>query len=178
MFKSCNLRDEKNMVKEKYHLQEWLGGEQFNYCIVIEPTPHLPFKYNEITQRLRKISFEINKKYLGNNFTNFKNFRDRIFFVAFKEIQLNKHYNIMVSLPNKFKRMGYFIQKNFKSEFIMQWCMLQSMNPYTWKLRKMDFENNNLHIEPVKNIKGRVIYDSKKMKVFDSVDNDQTYFII
>ena len=84
----------------------------------------------------------------------------------------------MVSLPNKFKRMGYFIQKNFKSEFIMQWCMLQSMNPYTWKLRKMDFENNNLHIEPVKNIKGRVIYDSKKMKVFDSVDNDQTYFII
>ena len=60
----------------------------------------------------------------------------------------------------------------------MQWCMLQSLNPYTWKLRKMDFENNNLHIEPVKNIKGRVIYDSKKMNRVNTVDNDQTYFII
>lgn len=178
MFKSCNNRDEIIMVIEKIHLQKWFSGEEFNYCVVIEPTPHLPFTYNEITQRLRTISFNINKKYLGNNFSKFKNYRDRFFFVAFKEKQKTvNHYNIMVSIPSKIKRMGYYISRNFKSEFIMEWCMLQSMNPYTWKLRKMDFENSNLNIEPIKNIKGSVFYNSKKMDFLNKVENDQSYFI-
>ena len=74
---------------QKNHLQEWWFDEKFSHQITIEPTPNLPFKFEEIQQRLRTIVFNLNRNYLGNRFSKFKNVRDKFFFVVIKEVQGN-----------------------------------------------------------------------------------------
>ena len=98
--------------KYKTELQNWLSNENsdFNFCytITIEPTPELAFKYEEIYQRIRKICFDFNREYQGNMFYKFKNKFDNFQFVCFKEIQKNKHYNILVHIPQRLKNRSSY----------------------------------------------------------------------
>ena len=166
------------MNTEKHHLQEWLCGEKFSHTITVEPTPYFPFKYSELQQRIRIISFKLNRKYLGNGFNKFKHYRDRFFFVVIKEMQKNLHYNILVHSPYKFNtRPKWWFKKMFENDFIFEWVMLQSINPYTMKKRRIDVEKPNIFIEPIFNKNGSIIYQTKKLKDFDLVDDDQNYFI-
>ena len=112
---------------ERNHLQEWLGGEQFDYCIVIEPTPHLPFKYNEITQRLRKISFELNHLKTTDNIIienqqkikvkKIKNFKDYITLLKKNKIFVDQNLRERVILK---KIKSICKSKNFEENLNQQ----------------------------------------------------------
>ena len=181
---------ERNYKKE---LQSWLSDEESNfnmqYAITIEPTPELAFRYEEVLQRIRKISFEFSKEYQGNMFYRFKNKFDRFQFIVFKEIQKNKHYNILVHIPRKLNKRGsWYIKNFFENDFKMKWLMMKSStfkgsNRFEKAYNRM-FKHNNfsdkslgLKIQKIKNKTGSVNYQSKKLKALDT-KYDKTYFII
>ena len=43
--------------EQKYEMQKWLKGIPFSHFITIEPTPSLPFKQDEIIQRMRTMEY-------------------------------------------------------------------------------------------------------------------------
>ena len=43
--------------EQKYEMQKWLQGIPFSHFITIEPTPSLPFKQDEIIQRMRTMEY-------------------------------------------------------------------------------------------------------------------------
>ena len=101
------------MNRDKEVLQKWIEDLGCSHFITIEPTPYLPFKIDEIRQRLRIVEFKLNKKYLLNSFTKWKD-EDKFYFVVFPEGDgLNKHYHILLHTPQKVmkKKFQKFGQK-------------------------------------------------------------------
>ena len=89
------------MNRDKEVLQKWIEDLGCSHFITIEPTPYLPFKIDEIRQRLRIIEFKLNKRYLGNSFPKWKD-EDKFYFVVFPEGDgVNKHYHILLHTPQK-----------------------------------------------------------------------------
>ena len=54
--------------EQKYEMQKWLKTIPWTHFITIEPTPSLPFKQDEIIQRMRTMEYQLNKKYLKSSF--------------------------------------------------------------------------------------------------------------
>lgn len=170
----------------KKELQTWLSNENsnFNFCysITIEPTPELAFRYEEVLQRIRKISFDFNREYQGNMFYKFKNKFDRFQFICFKEIQKNKHYNLLVHIPRSLKKKGSWYLKNFfENDFRMKWLMIKSStfkgsNRFD-KVFKKNCTNIGINIQRIQNKKGSINYQSKKLNAIET-QYDKTYFII
>ena len=170
----------------KKELQSWLSNENsnFNFCysITIEPTPELAFRYEEVLQRIRKISFDFNREYQGNMFYKFKNKLDTFQFVCFKEIQKNKHYNLLVHIPRKLqKRSSWYLKNFFANDFRMKWLMIKSItfkgsNRFD-KVFKKNCTNIGINIQRIQNKKGSINYQSKKLNAIET-QYDKTYFII
>ena len=53
---------------QKYEMQKWMKTIDWSHFITIEPTPSLPFKQDEIIQRMRTMEYQLNKKYLKSSF--------------------------------------------------------------------------------------------------------------
>ena len=170
----------------KKELQSWLSDEESNfnmqYAITIEPTPELAFRYEEVLQRMRKISFDFNREYQGNMFYKFKNKFDTFQFICFKEIQRNKHYNLLVHIPRQFKkRSSWYLNNFFANDFRMKWLMIKSStfkgsNRFD-KVFKKNCTNIGVNIQKIQNTIGSINYQSKRLKAFNT-KYDKTYFII
>ena len=93
MFNLQLLTEKMNRDKSGSKMIADLGCSHF---ITIEPTPYLPFKPDEIRQRLRTIEFKLNKRYLGNSFPKWKD-EDKFYFIVCPEgdgVFNQKHYHI------------------------------------------------------------------------------------
>jgi len=162
----------------KYEIQKWLEGFSFSHLITVEPTPFLPHKRDEVLQRFRIIEFFINKKYLRNSFTKWKN-EDRFWFVGWKqgdEITKNRHYHLLLHSPDLiYKNTG--VKYQLGMDVWWNWIQLPSTNPYTHKRRKMFYGNGNLPIKVnrIKSNTGAVRYSSRDMDYW-SQDADDFFF--
>ena len=155
--------------KNKVYYQNWLKKVRFSHKITIEPTPSLPFRLDEMNQRLRTIDFKLNRSYLGNNFHKF-DMSKRIWFICFQETQINAHYNILLHSPFYNKDINNDVSEKFEGE----WYKLKSWNPYTQKYREV--EDTPIHITPIRNNYIGVNYQTKKFNFDDLVESDNFFF--
>ena len=84
--------------EEKTEMQKWLKGIPFSHFITIEPTPSLPFKLDEIQQRMRLIEYWLNKRYLKSSFSKWKD-ENRFWMIGFREGGVGTtqiHYHILL----------------------------------------------------------------------------------
>ena len=56
---------------DKHDIQDWLDTIKFGLHITIEPTPWSPVVDDEVRQRLRQVEMNINRRFIGNNFSKF-----------------------------------------------------------------------------------------------------------
>jgi hypothetical protein len=79
--------------------------KEFSYShrIDIEPTPYAPVSWDELHQRLRKINFDINKKYLKTSYFPKWKLEDRFWFVGCREggdgTGSAIHYHLLLYTP-------------------------------------------------------------------------------
>ena len=87
----------------KSEFQEWLETFQFGHFITIEPTPSCPMKDDDMKQRLREIDHKINKRFVGNRYSKFKNRKDRFWMIGFFENghkgRLTRHLHLLIYFP-------------------------------------------------------------------------------
>ncbi len=88
--------------EQHYEMQKWLKGIPFSHFITIEPTPSLPFKLDEIIQRMRTMEYRLNKKYLKSSFPKW-DANNRFWMVGFREgdgFGHQIHYHILLHTPS------------------------------------------------------------------------------
>ena len=163
--------------KEKTEMQEWLKEIPFSHFITIEPTPSLPFKLDEIQQRMRLIEFWLNKRYLKSSFSNWKD-ENRFWMVGFKEggglSHSQTHYHILLHSPDVLHRKIKLA--NIGADLQMGWMLTPSKNPFTGKMRSFSSDGENpLDIQQVENITATTIYCSKWI---NRVDEGEDFFFI
>ena len=163
--------------KEKTEMQEWLKEIPFSHFITIEPTPSLPFKLDEIQQRMRLIEFWLNKRYLKSSFSNWKD-ENRFWMVGFKEggglSHSQTHYHILLHSPDVLHRKVKLA--NIGADLQMKWMLTPSKNPFTGKMRSFSSDGENpLDIQQVENIIATTIYCSKWI---NRVDEGEDFFFI
>ena len=152
------------MKMKKEDLQEWLGGLKCSHFITIEPTPHLPFSRYEIEQRLRIVEFKLNKRYLGNSFTKWKNDEDKFYFIVFPEgdgVYKQKHYHALLHTPQTVMKKKFWYEQGVARDLKDYWCIVPSKNPTTHKLRNLEELRNILDIEKVTSCSASSRYASK-----------------
>jgi len=94
-----------NYLRNKNELQTWLKGFEFNYFITIEPNPSRPPTEADVEQRLRKITFDMNKKYLKTRYFPKFPHSNKFWAVGFREgdYQGNHHqlhYHFLLHAPS------------------------------------------------------------------------------
>ena len=88
----------------KKEIQNWLRGIEFTYFITVEPNPSRPPTDTDVQQRLRKITFDMNKKYLKTrHFPKFP-YSNKFWAVGFREgdyqgMQHQLHYHFLLYTP-------------------------------------------------------------------------------
>jgi hypothetical protein len=155
-------------------MQKHLGKYHFSHRIDVEPIPSHPVSWDELHQRFRKITFDINKKYLRTQYFPKWNHRDKFWICGCRQgggaTGIEKHYHLLLYTP-KNHRIEIF------NDLIWGWMKGASVNPMTGKRRctmtyqkdKFHFANEPLEpkflirVEPVRNSKGSMIYDTRKM---------------
>ena len=183
----CNERVK--MVERKKELfQRWLNCLLFSHKIDIEPSPSKPYKSDEIIQRFRQITFELNKKYLKSTFPKWKP-EDKFWVIGFVEgdnLINERHYHFLLHSPKT-------IYKNCIGnspiwDLLTYWIQMKSFSLITRKPRKMIsnrkdkfhigseslIEKLPLQIAKINNVIGSTNYASKWMNRFEN-DN---YFIV
>ena len=168
------------MNRDKEVLQKWIEDLGCSHFITIEPTPYLPFKIDEIRQRLRIVEFKLNKKYLLNSFTKWKD-EDKFYFVVFPEGDgLNKHYHTLLHTPQKVMKKKFYYEKVFEFDLSSYWGLVPSKNPTTQKFRKFEELLDIFNVEKIKSPAGSSRYASKKYNAWFErlglVDEDKRYF--
>ena len=150
---------------QKLEMQKWLVDVPFSHFITIEPTPSLPFKKDEVIQRMRTIEFRLNKKYLPNTFPKWKS-EDRFWMVGFPEgdgVAHQVHYHILLHSPSVLYKKTWYA-KNVSTEIQMGWMKMPSKNPFTGKMRKFCLDGKPLlNIQKVESNTATSIYCSKWM---------------
>ena len=100
----CRHVTNQNYFRNKNEIQTWLKGFEFNYFITIEPNPSKPPTEADVEQRLRKITFDMNKKYLKTrHFPKFP-YSNKFWAVGFREgdyqgNQHQLHYHFLLYTP-------------------------------------------------------------------------------
>jgi|TARA_R110000796_G_C14458482_1_gene424222 hypothetical protein len=159
----------KNSLQE--HLKE---NFKFSHRIDFEPSPSHPLPYDELNQRLRKIGFDLNKKYLKSKyFPKFK-MEDKFFFIGCKQGAKNTgtqpHYHLLLHTPKNFK-IDVF------NDLIWSWLKGAGVNPVSGRRRKtISYTKDNYHLsaEPleenflikvaaVKNNDASIIYNTRHL---------------
>ena len=121
----------------KREFQEWLDTIQFGLFITVEPTPSSPMKDDDVKQRVREIDHKINKYFIGNRYSRFKNKMDRFWLLGFFESghrgRLTRHLHLLHYIPyDQLKIKG---SKSFQRDMVKnQVQFLWSNNPYVTPL--------------------------------------------
>ena len=159
---------------QKLEMQKWLKGIPFSHFITVEPTPSLPFKQDEIIQRMRKIEFRLNKKYLKSTFPDWSA-DNRFWMVGFREgdgIAHQIHYHILLHSPSVLHKKTWYA--NVSADLQMGWIMMPSQNPYTGKMRRFCLDGKPpLNIQKVESVTATSIYCSKWM---NRIDDGEGFF--
>ena len=149
-------------------MQKWLKTIPWTHFITIEPTPSLPFKQDEIIQRMRTMEYRLNKKYLKSSFPKW-DADNRFWMVGFREgdgFGHQIHYHILLHTPSVLHKKIQF--ENVSADIQMGWMMMPSQNPYTGKMRKVCLDRKlTFNIQKVRNNTAVVIYCSKWMNRID-----------
>jgi hypothetical protein len=93
------------VVGIKNEMQEHLWKEfSFSHRIDVEPTPSSPLSWDEMHQRIRKINFDLNKKYLKSSYFPKWKMEDRFWFVGCREggdgTGSHIHYHLLLHTPH------------------------------------------------------------------------------
>ena len=156
------------MNRDKEVLQKWIEDLGCSHFITIEPTPYLPFKPDEIRQRLRTIEFKLNKRYLGNSFPKWKD-EDKFYFIVFPEgdgVSNQKHYHALLHTPKKVVKKKFYYEDGVIRDLIGYWCILPSKNPTTHKVRNFEELMKIIRVEKVDSHTATSKYSSKKYNVW------------
>ncbi len=117
----------------KSEFQQWLETFQFGHFITVEPTPSCPMKDDDMTQRLREIDHKINKRFIGNRYTKFKNRMDRFWMVGFFEEghvgRRMRHLHLLTHFP--YNQINLNGSKKFKRDMVKNYVQHIWLNtPY------------------------------------------------
>ena len=134
----------------KHDIQDWLDTIKFGLHITIEPTPWSPVVDDEVRQRLRQVEMNINRKFIGNKFSKFRDWYDRFWYAGFFEGQGKwRHSHVLLYLP--YQRMNVVGNHNYRRmtvsrTFVTEWFQIPSINylgcrkdistPYTQKIKR------------------------------------------
>jgi hypothetical protein len=162
-------------VSIKNEMQEHLWREfEFSHRIDIEPTPSHPVSWSEMNQRLRKINFDINKRHLRTKYCFKWKPADKFWFVGWKQggqgTGSESHYHLLLHTPANH-------QVDVWTDLYCGWFKGAGANPMTGKRRPfMDYRKDRFHfgseplephflfrVEPVRNVAGSVLYNSRQM---------------
>jgi hypothetical protein len=104
----------------KREFQGWLDTIQFGLFITGQPTPSSPMKDDDMKQRIRKIDHQVNKRFLGNNYSRFRNKMDRFWLLGFFEEghrgRQTRHLHLLHYIPyHQLKMKG---SKSFQREMV------------------------------------------------------------
>ena len=97
----------------KNEMQRHLWKEfDYSYRIDIEPTPSASVSWEELHQRIRKINFDLNKKYLKSSYFPKWKLEDRFWFVGCREggdlTGSNLHYHLLLHTPKNYLKNADF----------------------------------------------------------------------
>ncbi len=97
---------------EKTEIQRWLKTIPFSHFITVEPNAAYPFRRDEVEQRMRKVEFRLNKKYLKSSWSTWDAYQ-RFWMVGFQEgTGIETHFHLMLYTPEVLNRPLKFSQKN------------------------------------------------------------------
>jgi hypothetical protein len=162
----------------KREFQEWLDTIQFGLFITVEPTPSSPMKDDDVKQRVREIDHKINKYFIGNRYSRFKNKMDRFWLLGFFESghrgRLTRHLHLLHYIPyDQLKIKG---SKNFQRDMVKnQFQFLWSNNPYVTPLNDTR-PVCPIHIETISTQKDSVSVSRYSSKEIHQKRNYDDYF--
>ena len=157
--------------KGKNRTQEWLKDLPFSHFITVEPSASYPYRRNDLIQRMRQIEFWVNKKYLGNGFTRWKD-EDRFWIVGWREGQgSGAHYHLLLHSPRKLYKSYTPWDMSVAWDIQLWWLQMPRVSQFNGRRMK----NHPLHIEPTNSPAGATLYSSKGMDRGDELEN---YFYI
>jgi hypothetical protein len=165
------------MVNVKNEMQRHLWKEfSYSHRIDVEPTPSSSVSWDEMHQRLRKINFDINKKYLKTSYFPKWKLEDRFWFVGSREGGAGTgseiHYHLLLHTPSH-HRIDVW------NDIVWGW-MQGSPIIYSHKgaVRKSTYVPHKdkfhlscevvgwkslINVEPIRNVRGSMIYATKKL---------------
>lgn len=159
---------------DKVEMQKWLKGIPFSHFITVQPTPSLPFKQDEVIQRMRTIEYRLNKKYLKSSWSKWDD-DNRFWMIGFREGDgtVNQiHYHILLYSPSVLHKKSWYA--NIGCDLQTEWMLMPSQNPYSGKMRKFCLNGKALlNIQKVESVTATSIYCSKWM---DRIDAGEGYF--
>ena len=133
---NSNLSTGQNPKRE---FQEWLDTIQFGLFHTVEPTPCSPMKDDDMKQRVREIDLQINREFIGNKSSRFKNKMDRFWLMGFFEDghrgRLTRHLHLLHYIPYdqvNVKGSKSFQRNMVKNHFQFLWSSI----PYTTHLNE------------------------------------------
>ena len=157
---------------EKDETQKWLRTIPFSHLITVEPTPSLPFKRDEVIQRMRTLEYQLNKRYLKSSFPRW-NDENRFWMVGFKEgdgVSHEIHYHLLLHSPQVLHKKVWYA--NAGRDLLMDWTMLPSINPFTGKRRRFCLSGKPLlNIQSVENVCASATYCSKWIRRIDESED-------
>ena len=162
----------------KREFQEWLDTIQFGLFITVEPTPSSPMKDDDVKQRVREIDHKINKYFIGNRYSRFKNKMDRFWLLGFFESghrgRLTRHLHLLHYIPyDQLKIKG---SKSFQRDMVKnQVQFLWSNNPYVTPLNDTR-PVCPIHIETISTQKDSVSVSRYSSKEIHQKRNYDDYF--
>ena len=160
-----NFKDQKKAILD--HLCRFT----YSHNITFEPCPAYPVQRDEIEQRLRTIEFQMNKKYLKNNFRKFTA-ENKFFFVVFQQRHdQTKHYHTVMHTPElRNFRKEYIDRSDFRNKFIENEIEF-SFRKFNYDMKRKMRLNKNLeyidtpppiHITKIKNIEATIQYNARE----------------
>ena len=157
----------------KYTVQGWLDTIQFGLHITIEPTPWSPMVDDEVRQRLRQVEMNINRRFIGNKFSSFKNWNDRFWYIGFFEGKgKSRHCHILLYIP-------YLLMKLSGGDDFKRWVVRQAFNTEWLAIPSTNYlgrrkDSSTPYIQTIEMKKNSVRcsrYDSKKLNNKDAYED-------
>jgi hypothetical protein len=172
--------------RKKEELQKWVETIPFSHRIDIQPYPSHPVSQDELCQRMRKILFDINKKYLRSR--SFPKWRpeDKFWIMGVREgdyygISHHHHFHLLLHSPK-----GLVV--DVWGDLHWGWMKCPYVNPVSGRPRRMiSFRKDRFHvgdeelievlplyIERVNSVSASTRYNSKKI---NGIDLDNLFFV-
>ena len=167
----------------KTAVQEMLYKKCFQYRVDVEPLPSATIEREQMSQVLRKVSFDLNKKYLRNRAFPKLPLEQRFYFFINPQDRNNLHYHCLLHVPLKTYNNRYEIKPFSDVHFPLRKQL--RVNALSRRSRKilynkkvmrnhMPFESTEatsaIRVERVKNLEASINYNTRQMYVMNDSD--------